>query len=201
MAGEVKKYLASVGISGFYYGVLDEATNVVDNIHHVEFLQEIGVEAPQEIAKAYGDNRTAAMAVAGGDVSVTGRFHAIPYEDKKLLFGMEEVDGILATGADDVPPMVAVAFYKNLQDGSVEYVGLPKGLFTRPNMNGQTKEDGAPEFGSDEVEGQFMDREVAGYSKPKSILMAQDDKGAVTKRDALFMKVFGKPHPDATPSV
>jgi phi13 family phage major tail protein len=198
MAEALKKYLASVGVSGFYYGVLDEATNKVTAINHVEFLQEIGVEAPQEVTKAYGDNKTAAMAVSGGDISVTGKFHAIPKEDKKILFGMEEVDGIMAMGSEDSPPMVAVVFYKTLQDKTNEYVGLTKGLFTRPKIEGQTQEEGKIEYGSDEIEGQFMDRKVDGFTKEKSILMTTDESAAdTTNRDALFMKVFGLPHPDA----
>lgn len=192
MAEAIKKYLATVGITGFYYGVLDETTNIVDQIRRVEFLQEIGVEAPQEVTKAYGDNKTAAMAVSGGDVTVTGKFHAIPPEDKKIMFGMEEVDGIMSMGSGDKPPMLAVVFFKVLQDGTIEYVGLTKGLFTRPKIEGQTQEEGKIEYGSDEIEGQFMDRDVAGFSKQKSILMAVEQGGTTSTRTSLFTKVFGK---------
>ncbi len=73
-------------------------------------------------------------------------------------------------------------------------VGLPKGIFTRPAINGQTKEDGT-EFQNNEIEAQFMDREVAGFANDKSVLFAVDEKGSTTNRDALFTKIFGKPYP------
>lgn len=193
---ETKKYKASVNITDFYYGVVGDGTTAT-TISHIKFLQEIGVEAPQEVAKAYGDGKVAEMAVAGGDVTVTTRFHAIPLEDKQVLFGLEESNGLYGMGAKDNPPLVGVVFAKEFVDGSIEYVGLPKGLFTRPAINGQSKEDGAPEFNSDEVEGQFMDRQVDGFADEKSVIFGRDEKGVTVIRDAIFEAIFGLPHPDA----
>src|SRR5699024_7563577 len=162
----------------------------------VEFLQNINVEMSQEIVRAYGDNKTAEMAVSSGDISVTSQFHVIPLEDKEILLGLETSNGLTAIGSGDNAPYVGVIFAKTYEDGSREYVGLPKGLFTRPNIEGQTKEDGV-EFSSEEIEAQFMDREVDGFSDEKSVIFAKDEKGETTNRDALFMVIFGVPHPDA----
>ena len=63
-----------------------------------------------------------------------------------------------------------------MEDGSEEWFGLSKGVFTRPNKEGQTKEDGV-EFGSDEIEGQFMEREVDGFNEELAVVMAYDEKG------------------------
>lgn len=192
-----KNYRSSTGVDEFYYGVIGDGVTAT-SIERVKFLQNINVDMPQEITRAYGDNKTAEMAVSSGDISVTSQFHKIPIEDKQKLLGWETVDGLTAAGSDDNPPYVAVIFAKTYEDGSMEYVGLPKGIFTRPKIEGKTKEDGT-EFSSEEMEGQFMDREIAGFTKEKSVVFATDAKGETTNRDALFTKIFGQDHPDKTP--
>ncbi|WP_437828951.1 major tail protein [Niallia taxi] len=189
-----KNYRSSTGVDEFYYGEIGDGI-VAAYIERVKFLQNISVEMPQEITRAHGDNKTAEMAVSSGDVSVKSAFHKIPTEDKQKLLGLEVVDGLTAMGSEDIPPYVAVVFAKTFEDGSREYVGLTKGLFTRPNIEGKTKEDGT-EFSSEEIEAQFMDREVTGYKKEKSVIVATDKKGSTTNRNALFLKIFGKPHPN-----
>ena len=72
-----------------------------------------------------------------------------------------------------------------MEDGSKEWFGLSKGVFTRPNKEGQTKEDGV-EFGSDEIEGQFMEREVGGFDEDLAVMMAYDQKGSTEGRDAIL---------------
>jgi phi13 family phage major tail protein len=194
---ETKSYKASTGVDEFYYGEVGDGT-VADIIERVKFLQNISVEMPQEIVRAYGDNKTAEMAVSSGDVTVTSAFHKIPTEDKQRLLGLEVVDGLTAYGSQDNPPYVGVIFARTYQDGSREYVGLPKGVFTRPNIEGQTKQD-STEFSSEEIEAQFMDREVEGFTEEKSVIFGKDEKGSTTNRDALFMKIFGKAYPTTTP--
>ena len=80
-----KNYRASTGVDQFFYGILDptEATIIEGELENVEFLQNITIEMPQEAVRAYGDNRTAEIAVASGNISVTGAFHTIPNEDKR----------------------------------------------------------------------------------------------------------------------
>jgi len=188
-----KNYRSSTGVDEFFYGVIGDGVTA-ESIERVKFLQNITVEMSQEIVRAYGDNKTAEMAVSSGDTTVSSQFHKIPIEDKATLLGLEKDEGVTAIGSSDNPPYVAVVFAKTFEDGSREYVGLPKGLFTRPNIEGQTKEDGV-EFSSEEIEAQFMDRKVEGFSEDKSVLFAYDEKGETTNRDAIFQKVFGKPYP------
>lgn len=190
-----KNYRAATGVDEFYYGVVGDGTTA-EEIERVKFLQNITVEMSQEIVRAYGDNKTAEMAVSSGDISVTSQFHTIPIEDKTVLLGLETNNGLTAIGSGDNAPYVGVIFAKTYEDGSREYVGLPKGLFTRPNIEGQTKEDGV-EFSSEEMEAQFMDRKVDGFTDEKSVIFARDGKGETTNRDALFLAIFGQPHPDA----
>src|SRR5699024_3501733 len=114
-------------------------------------------------------------------------------EDKKHFYGYEEQEGIVATGSGDNPPYVAVVFAKTHEDGSKEYVGLPKGMFMPPSIEGETKADGV-EFSSEESEAQFMDRKVDGFDEDKSILMAEVKKNEDAKKDDLFEKIFGADH-------
>ncbi|MDE5054900.1 phage tail protein [Niallia taxi] len=193
---ETKNYRSSTGVDEFHYGEVGEG-KVATSIERVRFLQTINIEFSSEISRAYGDNRTAELGVSNGDISVSAGFHTIPIEDKTRLLGLETVDGITAMGSSDNSPYVAVVFAKTFEDGSKEYVGLPKGIFMRPNVEGQTKED-TTEFSSQEIEAQFMDREVDGFTEAKSVLFATDKKGSTTNRDALFLKIFGKPYPTET---
>lgn len=193
---EDKNYRASTGVDEFYYGVIDETTNIAEEIERVKYLQNITVEMAQEVVKAYGDNRVAELATSSGEISVSSQFHTIPIEDKQVLLGMEKSNGLTAIGSTDVTPYVAVVFAKTFEDGTKEYVGLPKGLFTRPSIEGETKEDSV-EFSSEEMEAEFMDRKVEGFDEDKSVIFARDEKGETENRDALFLAIFGVEHPDA----
>lgn len=195
-----KKYKASTGVDEFYYATLDETGTAVTTgtPERVKFLQNITVEMPQEAVRAYGDNVTAEIAVASGNTTVTAGFHKIPEEDKQVLFGLEKsADGLYAYGSEDTPPYVACIFAKTYEDGSREYVGLTKGIFLRPNIEGTTKEDGV-EFSSEEMSAEFMDREVAGFNEEKSVIFGKDVKGETAQRDALFQAVFGQAYPGTT---
>lgn len=191
-----KNYRSSTGVSGFTYGVVNEKTNKATETESVKFLQNISIDMPQEIVKAYGDNRVAEMSTSSGEITVTSQFHKLPMEDKVRLLGMEKVGELTAYGNDDVSPYVGVIFNKTFEDGSKEYVGLPLGIFTRPGLEAGTKE-GSTEFTSEEIEAEFMDRKVEGFSVEKSVIFASDVKGENTNRDALHMVIFGIAHDEA----
>ncbi|MGM9925597.1 MAG: major tail protein [Bacillus sp. (in: firmicutes)] len=192
---EEKNYRASTGVDEFYYGILNESDVVEGSVERVKFLQEITVEMPQEITRAYGDNKTAELAVSNGNVSVTSRFHKLPEEDKEKLFGIERTtDGLMSFGSSDAPPYTAAVFARTYEDGSKEWVGLPKGMFLRPNIGGTTKEDGV-DFSNEEITAEFMDRTVTGFSDEKSVIFGKDPKGTTKVRDALFLALFGKEYP------
>ncbi|WP_340373297.1 major tail protein [Peribacillus sp. FSL E2-0218] len=203
MLPEEKNYKASTGVDEFYYAVLtdeDEKSFKTGEITRVKFLQEIEIEMPQEANRAFGDNRTAEIAISGGNITVSTQFHKVPVQDKNILFGLEQVDGLSSVGSDDVPPYVAAVFTKTYEDGSKEWVGLTKGMFMRSKISGKTKED-KKEFTNDEVKGEFMERFVEGAKSEKSVLFGSDKKGETDNRDSLFKKVFGKPYPGTLPGV
>jgi phi13 family phage major tail protein len=198
-----KNYRATTGVDEFYYAALDETgtATITGSVERVEFLQNITVEMPQTAVRAYGDNKTAEIAVAAGNITVTGGFHKLPIEDKKVLLGLESTaEGLHSFGSEDAPPYVACVFAKTSEDGSKEWVGLTKGIFLRPSINGQTKQ-GETQFQGEQISAEFMDREVTGFEKEKSVVFGFDESGSTTQRDALFQAVFGAAHPNATPEV
>ncbi|MDG0860325.1 major tail protein [Staphylococcus equorum] len=200
-----KNYSATTGVDEFYYAVLDptnELKIMKGSPERIKFLQEITVSSKQELEKAYGDNGIAEMATSNGEVEVSGQFHKIPKEDLVALLGLEtSKGGLFAYGKDDNPPYVAAIFAKTYEDGSKEWVGLPKGKFTRPESKGTGKEDKV-EFASDEISAEFMDREVKGFDGEKSVIFAVTEKNNPTQRDEIFQAIFGTDYPTGvTPPV
>lgn len=192
-----KKYRAFTGIKEFYYGVLDETGTAIEGTapEAIKFLQNISIETPQEIAKAYGDNEVAAMAMSTSPTTLTTQFHDIPIEDKKALYGLQSLDTLTAVTSNLRAPYVACAFAKTAEDGGKEWIGFTKGMFMMPNTEGQTKEDSV-EFGNTETNGEFMSREVDGLDEKVTYLIGYDAPGETASRDALFTAIFGVAHPD-----
>ena len=190
-----KKYSGKIGVTNFYYAVLDDNDKIVGTEpERIRYLQQASIEFTQEISKAYGDNQVAEIAVSNGAVTVSTQFHTVPQVDQDIIFGSEVVDGISAYGGDDTPPYIAVVYEVSHNNGSSSWLGLTKGKFTRPSEESSTKQESV-EFGSDTVSGEFMDRIVDGFEKPKSYLKGFDDIGETANRDAIFQKVFKTAYP------
>ncbi|WP_426355886.1 major tail protein [Mammaliicoccus sciuri] len=183
-----KSYKSFTGLTGFYYKT---EGGEIKKAERIKYLQEISVSKEQSIEKAYGDNGVAEMAVTNGTVELESTFHHLPLEDRINLFGLEQdEDGIVAVG-NDTPPYTAVIFEKTTENGPTEYVGLKKGLFTFPEVSGQTKE-GSVEFSQDQSTAEFMETEIEGFKEPKTMLLAKDEKGSTKGRDMLWQKIFGE---------
>lgn len=192
-----KKYSGKIGVTNFYYAVLNDKDEIVGTEpERIRYLQQASIEFTQEISKAYGDNQVAEIAVSNGAVTVSTQFHSVPQVDQDIIFGSEVVGGISAYGGDDTPPYIAIVYEVSHNDGSSSWLGLTKGKFTRPSEESSTKQESV-EFGSDTVSGEFMDRMIDGFQKPKSYLKGFDEAGATTNRDAIFQKVFKTPYPGA----
>ncbi|WP_233523710.1 major tail protein [Staphylococcus pseudintermedius] len=180
----------AIGVTNFYWAPIktdDGSKWEVKGGHRTRFLKEIEVDRPQETEEEYGDNIVAATAVSNGKLSVKTTFVSIPSEQKAFLAGAKKGEGGFKYGANDIPPDVAVVFERTNHDGSSEWVGLFKGKFTRPSLNGQTKQDKV-EFQNDEVEGSFVDR----LFDESSHVTGFDKKGEHKGRDYVFTETFGK---------
>ncbi len=188
-----KNYRSFTGLTGFQYKV---EGSEVQTVERIKGLQEISVSKEQSIEKAYGDNGIMEMATSNGSVELESTFHKLPLEDRTALFGLtKNDDGVIGVG-NDTPPYVGVMFTKTMEDGSNEYVGLPKGIFTFPEFSGNTKEDGV-EFSQDQSTGEFMQAKVEGFEEEQTMLLGHDEKGSTKMRDAIYKAVFGVEHPEA----
>ena len=190
-----KNYKSFTGLTGFHYKA--EGTEVAE-VERVEYLQEISVSKDQSIEKAYGDNVVAEMAVTNGTVELSATFHKLPIEDRAVIFGLEtHTNGAVAVG-NNTPPDVAVMFTKTMEDGSAEYVGLPRGKFTFPEVTGTKKQDSV-EFSQDQSTGEFMQAPVDGFAEEQTMILGHDEAGSTVMRDFIYKAVFGEAHPEATP--
>lgn len=186
-----KNYKSFTGLTGFNYKVEGDD---VSSVERVEYLQEISVSKEQSIEKAYGDNKVAELAVAHGTVELSSTFHKLPIEDRTALFGLEKSEsGAVGVGSKN-PPYVAVMFSKTMEDGAIEYVGLPRGIFTFPEVSGTTKEDSV-EFSQDESTGEFMQAKVDGFVNEQTMILGHDAPGETTMRDFIYNAVFGEAYP------
>lgn len=191
------RYNAATGLGKMYYAVLKEnADGSVETsaIKEVDYVQELSIEFGEELEKAYGSNKVAEIAKSAGETQLSLTFHKLPIDVQKDLLGLIEHESnksVYGFGKSTGITYTAVAIPRTMEDGSQEWFGLSKGVFTRPNKEGQTKEDGV-EFGSDEIEGQFMERAVDGFNEELAVVMAYDDKGKTEGRDTIFNSIFGK---------
>ncbi|GEQ01420.1 hypothetical protein SAR03_24570 [Staphylococcus arlettae] len=191
------RYNAATGLGKMYYAVLTEQPDgsvQIGNIKDVDYVQEMELEFGEELERAYGSNKVAEIAKSAGETTLSLTFHKLPIDVQKDLLGLIEHDtnaNVYGFGSSSGITYTAVAIPRTMEDGSMEWFGLSKGVFTRPNKEGQTKEDGV-EFGSDEIEGQFMERAVGGFDEELAVIMAYEPKGSTEGKDAVFQSIFGK---------
>ncbi|RIM74642.1 phage tail protein [Staphylococcus arlettae] len=191
------RYNAATGLGKMYYAVLTEQPDgsvEIGNIKDVDYVQEMELEFGEELERAYGSNKVAEIAKSAGETTLSLTFHKLPIDVQKDLLGLIEHDtnaNVYGFCSSSGITYTAVAIPRTMEDGSMEWFGLSKGVFTRPNKEGQTKEDGV-EFGSDEIEGQFMERAVGGFNEELAVMMAYEPKGSTEGKDAVFQSIFGK---------
>ncbi|MDU0430640.1 Ig-like domain-containing protein [Staphylococcus chromogenes] len=191
------RYNAATGLGKLYYAVLTEEQDgrvTTSAIKEVDYVQEMSIEFGEELEKAYGSNKVAEIAKSAGETQLSLTFHKLPIDVQKDLLGLiahESAANTYGFGKSTGITYATVAIPRTMEDGSMEWFGLSKGVFTRPNKEGKTKEDGV-EFGSDEIEGQFMERKVEGFDEELAVMMSYDPKGSTEGRDAVFQSMFGK---------
>lgn len=191
-----KKFLAFTGLTDFYYGTVksDDTGINEDKAQHIDFIQNINISTPQTIEKAFGSNGVAEMAIATDATQLTTQFHSIPIEDRAIIYGLEQADGLYGLSDSPNPPYVACMFTRTKEDGSTEHIGFTKGKFTLADVEGETKGESI-EFSSDSTEGEFMGRDVDGFNKKMTYIIVGDESGETENRDKLYEKVFGVEFP------
>src|SRR5699024_1143056 len=98
---------------------------------------------------------------------------------------------------NNTPPDVAVMFTKTMEDGSAEYVGLPRGKFTFPEVSGTTKQDSV-EFSQAQSTGEFMQAPVDGFDEKQTMILVHDEEGSTVMRYFNYNAVYGETHPEVT---
>lgn len=201
------KYNANTGLSEVWYSVLQSeagSTVTLSEIDMIDYLKEMSFEVGEELTRGYGSNKTAEVAKSGGEPTLNLTFHKLPVSVQEKILGLtkhatnQKVYGMV--GSKKIV-YVALAFARTMEDGSKEWFGFAKGVFTKPNKEGQTKENDV-EFGQDEIEGQFMERYIDGFDEKEAVIMTYDEAGETDGRDTVFESIFGKPYPgiiDGTP--
>ncbi|MFQ3845825.1 major tail protein [Staphylococcus pseudoxylosus] len=191
------RYNAATGLGKAYYAVLTEQADgslEVGEIKDIDYVQEMSLEFGEELEKAYGSNKVAEIAKSPGETTLNLTFHKLPIDVQKDLLGLvehSENKNVYGFGQSTGITYTAIAIPRTMEDGSMEWFGLSKGVFTRPNKEGQTKEDGV-EFGSDEIEGQFMERKINGFEEELAVIMSYEPKGSTEGKDTVFESIFGK---------
>ncbi|MEX6340823.1 major tail protein [Staphylococcus arlettae] len=191
------RYNAATGLGKMYYAVLTEQPDgsvQIGDIKDVDYVQEMELEFGEELERAYGSNKVAEIAKSAGETTLSLTFHKLPIDVQKDLLGLIEHESnanVYGFGNSSGITYTAVAIPRTMEDGSMEWFGLSKGVFTRPNKEGQTKEDGV-EFSSEEIEGQFMERAVGGFNEELAVMMAYEPKGSTEGKDAVFQSIFSK---------
>lgn|SRR5699024_2528769 len=185
-----KNYSAVVNISGFYYAILKEDSKegvTYGEKVHVPFSQSVSIETEQSIEKSYGDGVVAELAVSTGTTALSMGWHTIPLEVRQELLGLEQdEDGLTIQKGQVTPPDVGIILTQEKNDGSKELVGLTKGKFMLPSVEGATKEDSV-EFQNHEIEGEFSSRHYDNITQVLAHIDADDDAG---KEDKFMNKVF-----------
>src|SRR5699024_4145981 len=166
MEKDEKNYLSFTGLTDFHYGTTnDDDTGInEEEATRIKFLQNINISTPQDIAKAFGDNETAEMAVSTDATQLTTQFHKLPIEDRTIIYGWETSGKMVGLSGSPNQPYISCMFTRTMEDGSTEHIGFTKGKFTMADVEGQTKGESV-EFGNDSTEGQFMPRKVKGFDK------------------------------------
>lgn len=191
------RYNAATGLGKMYYAVIQQEDGkkvTTSNVKEVDYVQELKIEFGEELEKAYGSNKVAEIAKSASETQLSLTFHKLPIDVQRDLLGLiehESAKNVYGFGKSAGITYSAVAIPRTMEDGSTEWFGLSKGVFTRPDKEGQTKEDKV-EFGSDEIEGQFMERYVDGFTEELAVMMAYDPKGSTEGRDAIFASIFGQ---------
>src|SRR5699024_1702843 len=189
-----KNYSATVNISGFYYAKMKQDSKEgvsYDEPVHVPFAQSVSIETEQSIEKSYGDGVVAEMVVSTGVTTVSMGWHNIPLEVRQDLLGLETEDGLTIQKGQVTPPDVAITLIQEKNDGSKEMVGLTKGKFMLPSVEGASKEESV-EFQNHEIEGEFSSRHYDDIAQILAHIEADDEKDTEKKfKDKVFLNSEG----------
>ncbi|MHD0383343.1 major tail protein [Staphylococcus simulans] len=161
MVKQAKTPRAYVNIKDLGFAVLttDEPKEIkYDKVTQTRGLQEISLESGGEVVNAYADGGIIESGNTDGESSFNLTMHAFPKEIREIIFNeVYDENGIYEEVKGKQNNYVAVWFKRERRDGSFQRIGLPKVMFSEPNIEGSTAESDW-EFSQEEVEGTAMHR-------------------------------------------
>ncbi|MGG4011415.1 major tail protein [Bacillus smithii] len=155
---------ATVGLDGIRIGILDDNEKVTEIIE-VKGAIEAKIDPSTNTDVLYADNGAFAVFTSLGETKVTLNVADLTTEQKNKILGVRTENGLELTGADTVPPFVALAMHsKGIDQKEDIYVGLLKGRFGIPSIDAKTNED-KTSAQTPEIEGTFINRQSDGLSQ------------------------------------
>lgn len=165
---QAKTPKAYINITDLGFAVLttDEADEVkYEKVTQTRGLQEFSLETGGEVVNAYADGGIIESGNTDGESTFGLTMHAFPKEIREMIFNeIYDEDGIYEEVKGKQNNYVAVWFKRERRDGSFQRIGLPKVMFSEPNLEGKTAEADW-EFSQEEVEGTAMHRIFDGKRK------------------------------------
>lgn len=143
------------------------AKNITDNKGGSEYGEPIelenlisfGVEAESTVEPLYASNKPLLVLQSKGGGSISIEMAGIPKDLELMISGAtEEESGFISYGNEDVSPYVGVIAEFTQTDGSSQFIGLPKVVFSPSSNNAATKTAGSVESQTETIEGQVFER-------------------------------------------
>jgi len=148
-----------IGVEGLYYALqtADDGTLLTyDTPVALPGVMKININPNMAFGTAYFDNGPGDTATTLGDIDVEIEKNSLTSAEKVALLGHTlDVNKVLAYGAQDTSPYVAIGFKTLKSNGKFKYVWLLKGKFADGEENAETKNDSIS-FQSDTIKGKFV---------------------------------------------
>lgn len=172
---------ALVGLDSFHYAKL--LLDTKDTIAYGEVVAvpdtiEINVNTNSSAETLFADNKPAIAYTAIGVVEVSMTKATLPNEFLSEILGNKKVGGVRHTTTAQSAPYVGIMWRQRYSDGNYAYVKLYKGMFTEPENNAKTSEEGV-EFQTRQITANFIStafEATADDGQPFNYLMATCDE-------------------------
>lgn len=170
------------------------AKNITDNKSgstygepiELENLISFGVEAESTVEPLYASNKPLLVLQSKGGGSISIEMAGIPKDLELMISGAtEEESGFISYGNEDVSPYVGVIAEFTQTDGSSQFIGLPKVVFSPSSNNAATKTAGSAEAQTETIEGQVFERLSDNKTK-----YTANDKDVAFNLEGFFTTVF-----------
>ena len=172
---------ALVGLDNFHYAKL--LLDTKDTIAYGEIVSvpdtiELNVNTNSSAATLFADNKPAIAYSTIGVVEVSMTKATLPNEFLADVLGSPMVGAVRHVSSAQSSPYVGIAWRQKYNDGNFAFVKLYKGMFTEPENNSKTSEEGV-EFQTRAITANFISTKfeaTADGGKKFNYIMATCDE-------------------------